>query len=76
MSNLPQITGLELIRALQRMGFYVNRKKGSHHFLYHFEDHSRYAIVAVHKAETIPPGTLSSILRTAKISVNQLKENI
>lgn len=76
MSNLPQITGLELISALKRMGFYVHRKKGSHHFLYHYEDHSRYAIVAVHKAETIPPGTLSSILRTAKITVKELKEYI
>lgn len=76
MSYLPQLTGAELINILQRMGFIVQRKKGSHRFLRHIEDTSRFAIVAVHKGETIPPGTLNAILRTAKISVRQLKSNI
>lgn len=76
MSHLPQITGLELIRALQRIGFYVHRKKGSHRFLYHQEDHSRLAIVAVHKGETIPPGTLTAILRTTKITLDELKNSL
>ncbi|MEW5762514.1 MAG: type II toxin-antitoxin system HicA family toxin [Bacillota bacterium] len=73
MSRLPQITGAELIRALERMGFYVHRKKGSHRFLYHSKDRSRFAVVAVHKGETVPPGTLRAILRTAKVSVEELK---
>jgi predicted RNA binding protein YcfA (HicA-like mRNA interferase family) len=76
MSSLPQITGLELIRALQRMGFDVYRKKGSHRFLYHHQDKRRYAVVAVHKGETIPPGTLTKILRTAQITVEDLMENL
>lgn len=76
MSRIPQITGLELIRALQRIGFYVHRKKGSHRFLYHREDRSRLAIVAVHKGETIPPGTLTAILRTAKITLDELKNSL
>ncbi|MCL6449056.1 MAG: type II toxin-antitoxin system HicA family toxin [Armatimonadetes bacterium] len=73
MSILSQITGHELIRALQRMGFYIQRKRGSHRFLRHREDYDRYAVVAVHKGETIPPGTLRTILRTAKITVEELK---
>ncbi|WP_109206233.1 type II toxin-antitoxin system HicA family toxin [Moorella sp. Hama-1] len=51
MSNLPHITGPELIRALQRLGFYVVRRKGSHNFLRHAEDPTRFAIVATHKAK-------------------------
>jgi len=70
-----QITGQELIRILQRMDFFVHRKKGSHRFLRHKDDHSRYAVVAVHKGETIPSGTLSIILRTAKISLEELIRN-
>ena len=76
MSHLPQVTGAELIRALERMGFYVHRKKGSHHFLYYSGDRNRFAVVAVHKGETIPPGTLRTILRTAKVSVEELKRHL
>lgn len=76
MSRIPQITGEEMIRFLERMGFYVKRKKGSHRFLYHREDPSRFALVAVHKGETIPPRTLQNILKTSKISMEELKERI
>jgi len=76
MSHLPQVTGYELIRALQRSGFYVHRTRGSHRFLKHKDDSSRIAVVAIHKGETIPPGTLSSILRSAKVSVEELRSNL
>ncbi|QGP92543.1 HicA toxin of bacterial toxin-antitoxin [Neomoorella glycerini] len=76
MSNLPHITGPELIRALQRLGFYVARRKGSHNFLPHVEDPTRVAVVATHNGETIPPGTLTAILRTAKITVEELRKYI
>lgn len=76
MSNLPHITGPELIRALQRLGFQVIRRKGSHNFLRHTEDLTRFAVVATHKGETIPPGTMATILRTAKIAVEELRKYI
>ncbi|MDN5361216.1 MAG: hypothetical protein PWP70_263 [Moorella sp. (in: firmicutes)] len=76
MSNLPHITGPELIRALQHLGFHVIRRKGSHSFLRHTEDPTRVAIVATHKGETIPPGNLTAILRTAKITVEELRKYI
>ncbi|NHM25853.1 addiction module toxin, HicA family [Desulfofundulus sp. TPOSR] len=44
MSHLPQVTGEELIRALQRLGFYVHRKKGSHRFLKHKTDPNRFRL--------------------------------
>lgn len=76
MSKIPQITGEEMVRFLERMGFYVKRKRGSHRFLCHREDPSRFALVAVHKGETIPPGTLRNILTTSKISMEELTEQI
>jgi hypothetical protein len=42
-------------------------------FLKHKVDAGRFAIVAVHKGDTIPTGTLTKILRTAKISVDELR---
>jgi predicted RNA binding protein YcfA (HicA-like mRNA interferase family) len=62
----------EMIHLLERMGFYVKRKKGAHHFLYHREDPSRFALVSVHSGETIPPGTLT----TSKISIDELRNQI
>jgi len=50
-------------------------KPGSHRFLKHQEDPERFAVVAVHKGETVPPGTLMTILHTAKITVEELKGN-
>ena len=35
MNRLPQVTAGELLAALQRGGFVVDRIKGSHHFLQH-----------------------------------------
>ena len=76
MSKIPQITGDEMIHLLERMGFYVKRTKGAHHFLYHREDPSRFALVSVHSGETIPPGTLRNILTTSKISIEELRNQI
>jgi predicted RNA binding protein YcfA (HicA-like mRNA interferase family) len=76
LSKIPQITGDEMLRFLERMGFYVKRKKGAHRFLYHREDPSRFALVSVHKGETIPPRTLQNILTTSKISMEELKKGI
>ncbi|MFP4135398.1 MAG: type II toxin-antitoxin system HicA family toxin, partial [Halothece sp.] len=30
MSKLPQISGKECIKALEKVGFYIKRQKGSH----------------------------------------------
>lgn len=76
MSRLPRITGLDLIRALKRMGFYVCRKKGSHQFLRHSSDPERFAVVAVHSGETIPPKTLATILKTARVTVEELRNHL
>jgi predicted RNA binding protein YcfA (HicA-like mRNA interferase family) len=76
LSKIPQITGEEMIHLLERMGFYVKRKKGAHHFLYHLDDPSRFALVSVHSGETIPPSTLRNILTTSKISIDELRNQI
>ena len=37
MTRLPRIKGKELIRALERAGFAIDRTRGSHVFLKHME---------------------------------------
>ncbi len=35
MSTSPALSGVQLVKALRRLGFAVVRVKGSHHFLRH-----------------------------------------
>lgn len=74
MSLLPQVNGARLVRALERAGFVQLRQVGSHVTLRHRDDPSRRATVPVHPGKDIPPGTLRSILRGAKLDVEEIRE--
>ncbi len=65
MTRLPQLTGREVIAALERAGFAVVRVKGSHHFLRHAD--GRVTVVPVHAREAIGPGLLAKILRDCEL---------
>jgi predicted RNA binding protein YcfA (HicA-like mRNA interferase family) len=67
MSRLPQITPRKMIAALQRAGFVVARIKGSHHFLIHKDDPTRWATVPMHKGD-LRNDTVRDILKQTKIS--------
>jgi predicted RNA binding protein YcfA (HicA-like mRNA interferase family) len=49
MSRAPRITGPELVKALERVGFSVARSKGSHRFLTHSD--GRRTVVPVHSGK-------------------------
>lgn len=71
MSKLPIARPNELIRALQKTGFVIKRKSGSHFFLTHPD--GRATSISVH-SKPIPPGTLRAILKQTEISGEKLKE--
>jgi predicted RNA binding protein YcfA (HicA-like mRNA interferase family) len=52
-TQLPSLSGKELIAALKKAGFDVIRVKGSHHFLRHAD--GRSTVIPVHSAEDIGP---------------------
>lgn len=70
MSRTPRVTGSELIAALGKTGFSVQRVKGSHHFLRHHD--GRCTVVPAHSGETIGTGLLRKILRDCRMTVEQL----
>jgi predicted RNA binding protein YcfA (HicA-like mRNA interferase family) len=70
MTLLPRLKGKELIRALERSGFNVERRRGSHVFLKHSD--GIVTTVPVHTGETIGPGLLRAILRDVELSVEEL----
>jgi predicted RNA binding protein YcfA (HicA-like mRNA interferase family) len=59
-----------MIAALQRAGFVIVRTKGSHRFLVHREDPTRWATVAMH-TNVLSARDVHDILKQAKISRNE-----
>jgi predicted RNA binding protein YcfA (HicA-like mRNA interferase family) len=71
MSGFPSLSGRQVLKALERLGFELIRTKGSHHFLRH-ED-GRRTVVPVHRGETIGRGLLAQILRDCELTREDLR---
>lgn len=70
--KLPtNVSGQEMVKALLRVGFIVNRQKGSHIVLRRGTPYPR-VVVPDHKR--LRPGTLRQILTEAGLTVEQLLE--
>jgi predicted RNA binding protein YcfA (HicA-like mRNA interferase family) len=72
MTKLPAITGEELIAALQKIGFYIVRQKGSHVRMKHQDD--RVVSIPCHSGKTISKGLLLKIMRDADLTKHELIE--
>jgi len=72
MTRLPRVSGKEVVRALERAGFEVQRVRGSHTFLKHPD--GRVTSVPVHSRETIGPGLLPAILRDVEMDIGVFSE--
>ncbi len=72
--RLPHITGAEVIRALQRAGWYPYHQRGSHVYLRHPSYPGLRVTVAVHSGETIKPKTLQAILKQAGLTLAEFLE--
>ncbi|MEI2578918.1 type II toxin-antitoxin system HicA family toxin [Scytonema sp. PRP1] len=71
MSQLPSVTGREVIAALGKVGFEVARVRGSHYILIHSD--GRRTVVPVHSGETIGRGLLAQILRDCQITREEFR---
>ena len=72
MTRLPtDLSGRDLVKALQRIGFVVQRQRGSHIVL---RRDSPFARVTVPNHKTLRVGTLRTILNEAQLIVEQLIE--
>jgi predicted RNA binding protein YcfA (HicA-like mRNA interferase family) len=66
MPELPHLSGREIIRALERMGFEAVRQNGSHVVM---RRGSRGCVVPLHKPVKV--GTLAGLLRQARVEVSE-----
>jgi len=66
MPKLPRVSGAEVVRALQRLGFAVARQRGSHIVM---RRGSSGCVVPDHRE--LKTGTLAGVLKQAGVSVEE-----
>jgi predicted RNA binding protein YcfA (HicA-like mRNA interferase family) len=71
MSKLPQVSGQECVKTLEKAGFYIKRQKGSHIILRRDEP---FAEVVVPNHKNLDKGTLRAIIRQAELDVDEFIE--
>jgi predicted RNA binding protein YcfA (HicA-like mRNA interferase family) len=69
----PRLTAEEILRALAKDGWMVDRQVGSHRMLTHASKPGR-PTVAYHAGQIIPPKTLRSILKDADLTVDEFRK--
>jgi predicted RNA binding protein YcfA (HicA-like mRNA interferase family) len=71
MSRLPGISGRECVRALERAGFYIRRREGSHIVM---RQDTPLAQLVVPDHRELDRGTLRAIIRQAGLSVDEFSK--
>jgi predicted RNA binding protein YcfA (HicA-like mRNA interferase family) len=71
MSKLPVISGAECVKALTKIGFVINRQRGSHIILIREEPRTT---ISVPDHKELDRGTLRSIIRQAGLRVEEFVE--
>jgi predicted RNA binding protein YcfA (HicA-like mRNA interferase family) len=67
-SKLPNISGRDCIKALQKIGFYKKRQESSHIIM---RRDNLFAQVVVANHQELAKGTLRAIIRDADLSVDE-----
>lgn len=68
MTRLPRVSGRSCAKALERKGFYLRRREGSH-MVYRRDEPFAQVVIPDHKE--LDRGTLRAIIRHAGLSVEE-----
>ena len=71
MPKLPAVNGDEVVQALLKAGFVLDRWRGSHAILFH-PRRQRVVVVPCHKQD-LQPGILHAIIKDAGLTVEQFR---
>ncbi len=71
MSDLPRISGREVVKALKKIGYEQDRQRGSHIMLRQTAHPHRRVTVPDHKE--VAKGTLRSIIREVGLTMDEFK---
>ena len=72
MSLLPHVSGRHVVKALTKVGYELDRQRGSHIILRQRTYPNRRVVVPDHKE--VAKGTLRSIIRETGLTVAEFKE--
>lgn len=74
MGNIPQVSGKQVIKALQKIGFEIIRQKGSHIRLSRVKNSSKQ-LLTIPDHKIIRKGTLlNGILKPINLSLEEFKK--
>ena len=68
MPKLPVVSGAEAVKAFERAGWRVDRRRGSHVVLL---KHGHIASLSVPQHRELAPGTLRALIRAAGMTVEE-----
>lgn len=71
MSELPRVSGREVTKALRKVGYEQDRRKGSHIVLRQTTEPHRRVVVPDHKE--VAKGTLRAIIKQVGLTVDEFK---
>lgn len=74
MAKLPQVAGLRVVRALVRIGWYIEHQRGSHVKLKSLKYPEKIIIVPLHGSKPVKKQILSEIIKDADLSIEDFKE--
>lgn len=69
MTRLPRVSGRDAIKAFGKLGYEVDRQRGSHVVLRHTEPPHRRLVVPDHRE--LASGTLRALIRQAGLTVQE-----
>ena len=72
-SRLPAVSARQVVRVAERLGFVLDRQRGSHAMYYRERDRAR-VVIPVHAGKTIKPKTLAGIVDDMGISVDEFRK--
>jgi predicted RNA binding protein YcfA (HicA-like mRNA interferase family) len=61
MSNFPSVKAKEFIKVIEKLGFYLDRQKGSHAI--YKDTHERRVVVPIHSGKDLKEGTLMGMIQ-------------
>lgn len=61
MSNFPSVKAKDFIRVIEKLGFYLDRQKGSHAI--YKDSHGQRVVGPIHVGKDLKPGTLLGMIQ-------------
>ena len=71
--RLPVVEARDLVRVARKLGFELDRQKGSHAVFRRATDNARI-VIPLHAGRSIRPKTLTGILEDMEITADQLRD--